>query len=302
MTSPPAPHVVERLERGESFSTREMMSLDRAQVIPELIAALSREDPARRARLGRGAMELLVDLGRPIIPPSEDGPQRPAPIVNDPEVVRFLVSTLNDPDPDVRNYAATILSTQTPGTVLRQNETVLLEALRRHPGTTGAVLMLGRTGSKEARELIESSETMRAVSPDDTEIALARLGDKEAEARVMAAYRSAADVEEKGRQAVRVGYIASREAILALASDMRTSEFYVWRMASRRSLRIHIIEGLNRAFLSEPVFWKPFYKPESDAYYERIEAWLVARTGIRWPHPRPPFLYEEDAPLDPHKH
>ena len=73
-------------------------------------------------------------------------------------------------------------------------------------------------------------------------------------------------------------------------------------MNSRRSLRIYLIEGLHRAFLTEPLFWKPYYKPENDSYYERIEAWLVSHVGAKWTQPRPPFLYEEDAPLPPGRH
>jgi hypothetical protein len=64
-------------------------------------------------------------------------------------------------------------------------------------------------------------------------------------------------------------------------------------------MRVHIIEGLNRAFPTEPVFWRPFYRPEGDSYYETIENWITENLGVTWDQPRPEFLYQEDAPVLP---
>lgn len=297
VSSPVIAPILDRLERGESFSSSEIMKMDRAGVAAQLNTALSSMNGGRLAKVERPALNLVVDLGRPLRPADKGSPPRLAPIVTDPAAIQFLVRELDSADSDVRDDAGTILADQVPDTVLRSHEPAILEALRKHAGTSGAALILGRLGSQAAHDTLESVESIRLTSAEDTEIAEARLGNKEAEGRVIAAYRNAPDAKTKGRQALRVGYIGTPDAVMTLARDMRTSESYKWRMESLRSLRVHLIEGLHRAFPAEPVFWKPPYKPDDDTYYAAIENWLTWHTGVTWNQPRPPFLYEEDAPL-----
>ena len=297
MQNPTVISILGRLDRGERFSGEETLQWSRAGIAPQLASALSQLPPERRQKFARPAIDLLTDLGRPVIPAAGGEPDRLGPIVNKPAVVAYLVGALETGDADLRDEIGAVLSEQVPGPLLRPNAASIFESLRKYPGTSGGVLILGRIGSPQARQLIEEVEPLRLTSAENTEIALARLGDAAAETRVIDAYHSASEVSAKGDQALRVGYIATRNAILTLARDFRTPEFYFWHMRSRRSLRVHLIEGLHRAFLSEPMFWKPYYKPQSDVYYERIEAWLVSHLQITWNHPRPPFLYEEDAPL-----
>lgn len=99
-----------------------------------------------------------------------------------------------------------------------------------------------------------------------------------------------------GGIAWRLGYAGTDRLVDLLAQEMRSPETYVWNKRSRRSLRVHIIEGLHLAHPTEPIFWKPFFPPEDDSYYAAIEAWLVDHRGSTWSRPRPPFLYEESAP------
>lgn len=291
-----------RLLQGETPNGDEILELNRAGAAPDMIAAVSRTKPEDRNKIERPALGLIVDLGRPVVPAGSSAPEHLAPIVTNPAVVAYLAKTLKEANADLRDEAGAVLADQVPEPALRANANAILEALRQYPGTTGGALILGRIGSAEAKKLVDSVEGLRLTSPEDTEIAVARLGDKQAEERVIKGYQTAADARSKGRESVRVGYIATPNAVKTLARDMRTSESYVWRMNSRRSLRIYLIAGLHRAFLNEPVFWKPYYKPEDDSYYERIEAWLESHLGVKWTEPRPPFLYEEDAPLPPGRH
>ena len=302
MTNPAVTSVLNRLNSGGSFSGIEIMHLSRLHLTQQLAAALLDGTTQRRKTLDRPGVDLMADLGRDIIPEADGGSERFSPIVTNPPAVAYVACLLESPDSDARDEAGAILADQVPAAALTPLAKAILDALHKFPGVTGGALILGRLGSKQALDLLESSEDLRLTSPDDTEIALARLGDKAAEARVLSSYRTAAGPREKADQALRVGYAATRDAILTLARDFRTGESYVWRMNSRRSLRISIAAGLHRAFLSEPIFWKPEYKPHDDSYYERIEAWITAKMGVTWTQPRPPFLYEEDAPLPPGVH
>lgn len=66
---------------------------------------------------------------------------------------------------------------------------------------------------------------------------------------------------------------------------------------AQRSFRLHVIEALSLAYPFEPLLWVPCYRPTGDAYYEQIENWAVKTLGVTFTRPRPPFLYQEDAPM-----
>jgi hypothetical protein len=100
----------------------------------------------------------------------------------------------------------------------------------------------------------------------------------------------------KREQAAMLGFVATPKAILALARDLRNPMTYEWNQMSRRSFRVHVIEGLGKAYPMEPLLWKPDGTPRDDRYYDGIEAWAEAKLGVTWDTPRPPFLYEMEAP------
>jgi hypothetical protein len=288
--------VLQRLEAGETLSTREMMEYRRQpDAVPGLIFAL-RQGTAAARRAGVG---LLVDVGRVLIPAEGVVPERPGPIVDSPEVVSYLVERLADPDREVRRTGCVALAALVPGAQIKEHAKEILESLERYPATDGAIVLLGKTGSPEALAALRDNPALSAASAEDAEMARARLGDEKAEAAVIAAYEAAADVRAKVHQARRLGYVGSDRAVRLLARDIRTPEAYVWSGVARRSLRVHIIEGLHLAFLTEPIFWPPFFHPSDDSYYEKIEQWLAKRLGITWQAPRPPFLYQEQSPTPP---
>lgn len=140
---------------------------------------------------------------------------------------------------------------------------------------------------------------MREADPHESMLALAKLGDKKAEKKVLEKYEDAHGPKKKAEAALDLGYVATDKTVMALARDIRTTEVYIWLAQSRRSMRVHIIMGLHRAFPTEPVFFPPIIKPKDDSYYEKVEQWLTNRLGVTWDRPRPPFLYEEEAPRLP---
>lgn len=285
--------VLKRIHVSEGFTTQEVLQYQRDTALTEDLIQVAPEQPpgARRALL-----ELLTDLGRPRLEPEGELPERLAPIVDDPRIVAYLVRALADNDSDLRNRAATTLVNEVPDLLIRNHSLEIIDSVRSEPTLDGAALLLGKTGAEFARATILAIDEVRAAEPDETRAALARLGDRDAENAVIDAYRRTTDPDEKAETTRRLGYVATLRCVLALARDIRTNESYVWVMESRRSMRVHIIEALHQAFPTVPVFWRPFFKPEDDSYYETIEKWLTDNLGVKWDHPRPEFLYEEDAP------
>lgn len=283
-----------RLQSAAGIEIDERLAMARdSLLIKELAAAI----PEQPSEVRRRAAELLADIGRPVLAEDDDHPERFAPCIDDACVAACLVGLLSDDDPGIRDFAGRILSQDVPDLLVRNHSQEVMLAVFRYPNVSGGALVLGLTGAERARRFLEENEVIQDVSPDDVRSALGRLGDHEAERQVIDDYLKTDDPEARAEIAIRAGYMATPRAILMLATDMRSPETYEWQMKSRRSFRVHVIEGLHRAFLTEPLFWKPFYKPEDDSYYDRIEKWLMERVGVRWERERPEFLYQEDAPI-----
>ncbi|MBK9118823.1 MAG: hypothetical protein IPM18_04365 [Phycisphaerales bacterium] len=285
--------VLRDLASDSTYATAEVLRMQRE---PGFVAALLAAVPDAPAAARRPLVELAVELGRPRIPPAGDLPEYLAPYVADPRIVGFLVGELSAEDPEVRSRAGELLAVEVPDPLIRDYLPDVLAHLQRYPEIDGAAWLLGRTGAQRARELLESNAALRDANPAATQAALAKLGDVQAEDALLAAYRNAKEPRDKAEAALRLGYAGTVRCVLALARDIRTPETYVWMRLSRRSLRVHIIEGLHAAFPTEPLFWRPLLRPRGDEFYERIEQWITARLGVTWEQPRPPFLYEEDAP------
>ncbi len=287
--------IMTQLGSGEGVSTQELIAYKKApNSISDFINALKKGTNTQR-ELGVSA---LVDMGRVMIPPSGDIPEWPGPIVIDNEVVGYLVELLNDQNAAVRGAACIALTALVPGRLIEPHADEIIQSITQFPNTDGAIVLLGKTHSDKAIELLKQ-ENISAVNADDTEMALARLSVKEAHEAVINAYLSETDPQKKAIQARRLGYIASEKAKQILATEIRTPLTYMWHPPARRSLRIHIIEALFLAFPEEAIFWPPVIKPSDDSYYEEIEKWLQQRLGVKWNQPRPEFLYEEDSPIMP---
>ena len=283
-----------RLESGEALNTAETMALGQS---PDAVTALAQalrkaSEPVRERGIG-----LMVDLGRVKVAPKGRVQERPGPIIDSPAVVDFLVSALNDSSAEVRRKAAIALAGLVPADLLRTHTNAVITSLERHPQTDGALILLGKTESREALAFIDSHPEVRQSSAEDVEMVRARLGNHQAEDAVIIAYISAGTAKVKAQQARRLGYIATDRAVRLLARDIRTPETYAWIDAAKRSMRVHVIEGLHLAYLREPVFWKPFLPPQDDSYYQEIEDWLTAKLDVSWDNPRPPFLYQQSAPM-----
>jgi hypothetical protein len=292
--SNPSQQLLVKIISGALPSTDELIAFGK---LPEARPALLGLYDSLRVSM----LNVLIDLGRPLLPEDTDRmiPERQGPIVSDPEIIAYLVGFLRDTNRDIRNRASSVLAEQVPASLLKQHTKNIIAAIRQYPDMDGALLLLGKTDSPEALVILDSEPAIAESSSDNTIMVRARLGDKKAEEAILSAYGAATTPEEKGALALRLGYISTGNSTRLLAREIRSPEFYFWNQRSRRSLRVHIIEGLHQAYLAEQIFWKPFERPVDDSYYKAIEDWLANRLKITWDSPRPPFLYQEDAPSRP---
>lgn len=285
--------IILQLTNNESLSTQEIMRLGQSPDASVVMIQTTKE-------LRLSSLDVLIELGRPILPEDKPAtlPQRPGQIISEPHVIAYLVELLEDNYSDIRSKACSALAEFVPPALMKTHIKAILKAIQHYPDMDKALLLLGKTDIPEALEILNHNSILSNSSEDDAIMVRARLGDKKAEDAIIKAYSQANSPEEKGALAPRLGYVASQQTILLLAREMRNPAFYYWNKKSRRSLRIHIIEGLHRAFPAEPLFWTPYYTPADDSYYDSIEKWLVGKLKISWNVPRPEFLYQEDAPSE----
>lgn len=290
--------IVNHLKSGGSFSTAQVLIFQKQkELISKLIVSFLDQSPKLRKEM----LLLLTDMGRPVIKARKELPERLAPYISRASVIKLLVRSLLDNDRDIRNLACNFLVDEVPDILIRNHLNEVINSIRKYPNVDRSTLLLGKMGAEISRKMIMTIKEIYDADKDNTYAALGRLGDRQAEDKLIRKYLTAEDHREKAKYALKLGYMATIRSTLTLARDIRTSDYYIWRMKSRRSMRVHIIEGLSLAFPTEPVFWKSLFKPTDDSYYEKIENWLTCNLGVTWNQSRPAFLYEEDSPVLPNK-
>jgi len=218
-----------------------------------------------------------------------------------------LVESLADPDSDVRSDAAKLLTAELAPALcvaLAAQMADNIELAARGPDraeprplTHREILLLGRTGTDRAREMIRSVPLHFERGVEDTKLALARLGDKECETFFLEKFSRQKNPDGWYKYAWALGYIGSEAACRALAGELRAPE--VEELDLVRSVRVYVVRALSRAHpdveaLWDPPDWEAVRKWEIDGdnvFYARIEQWAREAYGTRWNRERPSFLW-----------
>lgn len=306
--SPELSTLLTRLAADDIPSTLELMDYGRRPgAVAELLAYFREQPPdddpvaqGHKAEHRRLLLPIIIELGRVMVPAEGDAPEHPGPIVVDDDVVGLLVEQLFSGDPELRSTASTALAGLVPASELEPFTASIHRAAQLYPTADGMLILLGKSADPEqALAILDRTPSLGAADSDNVIMVRARLGDRAAEDALYLAYQDADGAQERGALARRLGYAGTPRLVELLAQEVRSPDHYVWHKQSRRSLRLHVIEGLHLAYPTEPVFWRPYFTPEDDGYYQEVEAWLTANLGTTWKRPRPEFLYEETAPSSP---
>lgn len=244
------------------------------------------------------AIENIADLGRQWVEPKGDSLGQLGPFLADEFIVGATIAAVaSSTDMDFLNAATKILATKTPDSLLRNHALELESALAKHPNLRWKGLLIGKLGNRRGLKVIQGSKSYLEGNPSEALAVLGKLGDTEAERKLIEEYHAEKDGTQKEGLAQLLGYMATPKALNTLAADLRTPFTYAWNQMAQRSFRLHVIEALSLAYPFEPLLWRPRYRPTGDAYYEQIENWAVKTLGVTFTRPRPPFLYQEDAPM-----
>lgn len=250
------------------------------------------------AKTQADAADNLAELGCQWDQPKGDVPGEFGPYLIDGSIVAVLVgAVVGTKDPDLLRAATRILSNITPDSLVRNHAAELESALGRYKDLRWKGMLIGKLGNQRGLKIIQDSKSYLEGNPSEGLAVLGKLGSMEAERKLIEEYHAEEDGTQKEGLAKLLGYMATPKALNTLAVDLRTPFTYAWNQKAQRSFRLHVIEALSLAYPFEPLLWRPRYRPTGNVYYEQIEDWAVKTLGVSFTRPRPPFLYQEDAPM-----
>lgn len=285
--------ILAKVEQSYSFQPEEVRAWqEHPRIYPALMERLRTLPDEKQA----ACIDRFDALGAAIVAGDADGKPAFAPYISNLFLIQGLVEFLGDKGEDVREAAVRRIFEDVPDLYLRNFGKEVAENLVAYPQTSRAAQILAKTGSERALTLIRNNRAIREQDESWTLQALAKLGDTAKEDILIERYRKEKDEGEKRELALMLGFVATPKTILALARDLRNPMTYEWNQTSLRSFRVHVIQGLSRAYPMEPLLWKPNGTPRDDRYYGSIEAWAETKLDVGWDAPRPPFLYEMEAP------
>jgi hypothetical protein len=289
-----AESILSKAKNSGYFELGEILAYqENPQVYSALVQKLKLSDKETKV----ACLSAFSDLGSTVEASPEGEGFGSVPFIGNSTLIGFLVESLGDKDREVRNEASRQVLKWVPDLYLRNHSKEVVDHISANPSIDDPAELLAKTGSERARALIRSNTGIRNYSGFSTRISLAKLGDSVQENETIEAYKKEQDMREKKILAHALGFIASPKSILTLAQDLRTPLTYPWNQRAPRSFRVHVIEGLGKAYPMEPLFWRPQITPTKDTYYQAIEEWATKNLGVTWSTPRPPFLYQIEVPM-----
>lgn len=161
-------------------------------------------------------------------------------------------------------------------------------------GQRSLIMLIAKAGhTKEGRNALQA---IRKANPSQALLcraALARLGDKTEQKRLLMDFTGAQTLKEKYLYAYALGHWGGREAQIALAKALRTpGTVKAWRNPSRPAemIALHIAIAFVRtihAHREELPERGCFAWTEQD--FGKIERWATKHLGVRWTKPRPKY-------------
>lgn len=205
-------------------------------------------------------------------------------VVEDPMTVRLLVAGLDDPAPQISEYAYRVLCGVYRVELLAPHAAEIKAKTQRRGVTRSAWLLAMLPLTSEERAALLSD-------PRVGKIVRARLGDSEAETAIIQDFHREREFGRKAGLAYNLSYIGTRKAGEALVRDLKSD--IVRGGIENVSIRVPIIYALQGMHPDDPMFtgenWRTFRilerigdhkAAESRAYLDRLYDWARQTYGV----------------------
>lgn len=212
-------------------------------------------------------------------------------------VLNILIATLDDGIDDLRELSLDLLYDHARSDTLATYVAELTAAID-HNINEKLYLLLGMTDNLGLLPVLHNLQIEGIEIPPEV---FARLGDASLQNQFILDYQNETDPEKKGELAMKLGYIASNNAVTAIAQDMRSPLAIITRYYEI-SHRYAIVQALHRVYSHEFLFTTRLMQilnrdhdelresGAGDTYMSEVESWLSSHLGIIYTAPRPSFL------------
>ncbi len=236
---------------------------------------------------------LLIALGRQVDPLSASGGK----LIRNPRIIHLLAQNGSSRLGQARDECLEALRRSVPGALLKDDGAALTETLQRFPDNT-SLLVVAKAKPEAALPVVkEMAKSPRWAKSDYVQVALAALGDKGAEAKIVQPFLSTQDPEQKAKLAILLGYIGTESALRAVAGEMRTPLVVTMPGVSKRSVRLDVLAALRYNFPDKLFLYENAILDDSG--YARVEKFCEETFDTKWQAPRPPFLTIQGFPSEP---
>jgi hypothetical protein len=284
---------VERFRQGEPFKGDVTAFIVAGQpdfkVLPVLREALLNEPAPVREQTAR----VLVALAERTDPLYGTGGR----LIRDRAIISALIEAGLAHRDVARDYCLDALQWHVPPKSLEQSGKILTDNLQRWPGST-LLLVIAKAKPIEAVPVVDHLFwSLEWRKEESTLVARAALGDKTTEKTFVRPFLATRDPAEKVRLAKLLGFIGTKEALTALASQMRTDLVVEMPMVYRKSVRLEIMAALSYNYPENAFLYDNAVVDDSG--YARVERFCEDAFEVKWDTPRPPFLTVQGFPSEP---
>ncbi len=258
---------------------REIVRISKDPLKAEASNALERLDQSQ------DPLQLLVALGHA----AQSGPDTIGFLRQD-AIVACLVQGLLHPQGEVRRYSLNELDDY----VLPSEYCPYVHALiAAYPKNQSRALMrmIGACRSPEGDAFLRDLRGRLQAQQDDLpEEVQAKLGYPGVEASLIARFHAETNCVEKGKLALKLGYVGTTNTLRALAEEMRCP----LTVDPGASVRAMIVRAFGRAMPQSRLFNEEYNTAarsgsldEEDKYIARVEKWCGQTFGVQWQRERP---------------
>jgi hypothetical protein len=284
---------IEKFKDGEKFRGKVSSGIAGEELTEEDIRPAA---VALKYDTGHVAMQsarMLVQLGFQRDPLFQEGIR----ILRDELILDTLLKNgLSERGP-LADYILEAVRKYTPPEHISGRGKLFLDMLESEPDQTLLLIIAKGKVAGAAKILNREEIRSRCSGWEEYRIALAAMGDEELESSYINEFMQAGDPEKKASLAAVLGRIGTREALTALAKEVRTGLVIEMPNVMRKSVRLDIISALGYNFPDRKFLYDNAITGDED--YARVEEFCRENFGVSWDTERPDFLTVQGFPSEP---
>jgi hypothetical protein len=218
-------------------------------------------------------------------------------LLRNPVIIKILLTNGISSPGATRDKILDVCVNSIPADLLKPYSSIIMDNLVKITDSE-ILLVVAKSKPEKAMDVLEKMLlSPQWADEDEMKVAVAALGNAKQEEYIVNNFITAKDADQKIRFAKFLGYVGTKKAATALASEMRTDIIKILPNVYARSVRLDIAHALEMINPETTILYEN--NIDDDSSYEKIEHFCQERYGIVWSKNRPPFLAMQGFPSQP---